>query len=400
MNTRDLMAYARGGLRGHRLRTGLSLLGVAIGVAAVVLLTSLGEGARTYVTGEFASLGSNLVILVPGKTETRGAAPFVSTAANDLTLADSDALLHRIPQVRQVAPLALGVAKVRHEERSRETSILGTTFEFAAVRKIEVATGRFLPEGTTDAPVCVIGTRIQRELFPGINPLGRLIRVGEYRFRVIGVLEPRGLSIGQDLDDVVYVPVETAMRIFNRPSLFRVLIEVASHEEIAATLTKIESVIQDRHGADDVTVVTQDSVLSTFDQILRVLTLALAGIAAISLAVAGIGIMNVMLVSVSERTREIGLLKALGATRQQLAGVFLVEAALVSTTGGVLGVLVGWAGTVVIGRLYPAFPLEPPLWAVLAALFVSLTVGLIFGWLPARNASRLDPVQALMRKRG
>jgi putative ABC transport system permease protein len=371
---------------------------VAIGVASVVLLTGLGEGARVYVTGEFASLGSNLLIALPGKTETQGAAPFISTAPNDLTLADAEAIERRVPGVTRTAPLSLGAAAVSHAERSRNTTILATTPEFLEIRRIQVQSGRFLPQ-EADAPVCVLGAAIARELFGGTNPLGQLIRIGEHRFRVIGVTAPRGVSIGTDLDEIVYMPVETGMRIFNKTSLFRLLIEVSAHQRVEDVRRAVLGLLAERHHEEDVTVLTQDAVLSTFNQILRVLTAALAGIATISLGVAGVGIMNVMLVSVAERTREIGLLKALGATGRQIASVFLVEAALVSTSGGLVGLAAGLGGGVLLEQLVPEFPARAPLWAVAAALLVSVAVGLAFGWLPARNASRLDPVDALMRRK-
>ena len=400
MRLADLLRFAAGGLRGHRLRTFLSLLGVAIGVASVILLTSLGEGARRYVTGEFASLGSNLLIIIPGKTETKGLAPLVSTAPHDLTRQDARALLQRVPAIRRVAPLVLGTASVKAGEHSREVTVVGATRDILEIRHLRMATGRFLPQDQPDAAVCVVGARIQRELFPEQNPLGQLVRIGEWRFRVIGVIAPRGTSIGMDMDQVVEIPVGTALRLFNRTGLFRILAEVGSHYDLGQAQRDALAVLRERHaGQDDVTLLTQDAVLDTFNQILRALTAALAGIAAISLGVAGLGIMNVMLVSVSERTREVGLLKAVGATYAQVVGVFLVEAAILSSAGGGLGLLVGLGAGRFLQRLYPDFPLDPPVWAILAALAVSGSVGLFFGILPARHAARLDPVQALMRRK-
>lgn len=400
MSVLDLFRFASGGLRGHRLRTSLSVLGVGIGVASVILLTSLGEGARRYVTGEFATLGSNLLIIIPGKTETAGLAPLVSTAPHDLTRQDAEAMRQRIPQIRRVAPVAVGTASVTAEARSREVTVVGTTHELLEIRHLRMASGRFLPPDLPDAAVCVIGARVQRELFPDRNPLGQRVRLGDWRFRVIGVLEPRGVSIGLDLDDVVEIPVDTALRVFNRTSLFRVLAEVGSGADLDAAGRAVIELMRERHGGqEDITLLTQDSVLTTFNQILGVLTAALAGIAAISLGVAGLGIMNVMLVSVSERTREIGLLKAVGATYGQVVAVFLVEAACLATVGGGLGLGAGLGSGRLLERLYPDFPVHAPGWAILAALVVSCAVGLLFGILPARQAARLDPVQALMRRK-
>ncbi|MBM3288485.1 MAG: FtsX-like permease family protein, partial [Candidatus Eisenbacteria bacterium] len=225
--------------------------------------------------------------------------------------------------------------------------------------------------------------------------------IGETRLRVIGTMAPRGTSIGMNFDEVIDIPVETSMRMFDRSTLFRVLVEVASHERIEGVRREVIEVIKERHdGVEDVTVITQDAVLETFNQILMILTAALAGIAAISLTVAGIGIMNVMLVSVSERTREIGLLKALGVSGRQIVAVFLLEAAIISASGGVLGLGAGLGAGQALRRIVPEFPVQPPVWAVAAALAVSVSIGLLFGSLPARRAARLDPVEALMRKRG
>lgn len=400
MSPVDLARFAAGALRGHRLRTALSVLGVGIGVASVILLTSLGEGARLYVTGEFATLGSNLLIVIPGKTETAGLAPLVSTAPHDLTLQDAEALVQRVPQVRRVAPIAVGTASATAGSRSREVTVVGATHEILDIRHLKMASGRFLPPDLPDASVCVLGARVQRELFPDQNPLGQRIRIGDWRFRVIGVIEPRGTSIGMDLDEVVEIPVGTALRLFNRTGLFRILAEVGSHGDLDAAGEAVLDVLKERHGGqEDVTLLTQDSVVATFNQILGVLTASLVGIAAISLGVAGLGIMNVMLVTVSERTREVGLLKALGATHAQVVAVFLVEAAILSSLGGCLGLGAGLGAGRVLEHLYPDFPIHPPDWAVFAALLVSCSVGLLFGILPARHAARLNPVEALMRRK-
>lgn len=401
MRLGDLLFFAIGALRGHRLRSGLSLLGVAIGVSSVLILTSLGEGARLFVTGEFASLGSNLLIIVPGKIETTGGAPVTGGVPHDLTLDDLEVVRRRVPRVRRIAPLTIGTAPVRVEDRTRDAIVIGTTHEMAAIRKIRVAVGSYLPAGEAErwARVCVLGPKLAAELFRGANPLGETVRIGEERFRVIGLLAPRGISLGMDFDEIVAIPVARGLRLFNRTSLFRTFAEVASHEEIPAARREVLKVLTERHaGEEDVTVLTQDAVISTFGRILSILTAALAGIAAVSLTVAGVGIMNVMLVSVSERTREIGLLKALGVSENGVLRAFLVEAALLSCAGGLLGLLTGFGAARVVRALYPSFPAQPPVWAVVFAAAVSLSVGLLFGALPARRAARLDPIAALARR--
>ena len=401
MTLRDLAAFSAGALRGHRLRTGLTLAGVAVGVLSVILLTSLGEGARLYVTGEFATLGTNLLIAFPGKTETTGMSPFLTGAPHDLSLDDADAVARRVHGVRRVAPLVFGSASAQHGDRRRDVGVWGATSDMQGVRRIVLRTGRYLPAGEAarGLRVCVIGSKLEQELFPGENAVGGVLKVGGERFRVIGVMAPRGVSMGSDLDEVVHIPVARAMRTFNRTSLFRVLIEISSHAEVPAARSAVLELLKQRHGGvEDVTVWTQDSVLATFSKILTILTAALGAIAAISLTVAGVGIMNVMLVSVSERTREIGLLKAVGVSGRQVVAAFLMEAAMISTAGGAAGLAAAFAATRLARTLFPAFPVRPPDWAVAAAVVVSISVGLLFGAIPARRAARLDPVAALSRR--
>ena len=295
----------------------------------------------------------------------------------------------------------MGGLTARSGERNRDLTVAGVTAEWREIRRLSLREGTFLPPGDpARAPrVCVIGAKVAAELFPGRSPLGEWLRLGQERFRVTGVLAPRGVSLGLDLDEVALVPIAHHLRMFDRRSVFRILCEARSARDVDGARRAIRAVLADRHGGEeDVTVLTQDAVMKTFGKLFGILTAALAGIAAISLTVAGVGIMNVMLVSVSERTREVGLLKALGASRGQVLRAFLVEAALLSTSGGVLGLFVGWGGTVLMRGLFPGFPVEAPAWAVAAALAVSVSVGLVFGVLPARRAARLEPIVALSRR--
>jgi putative ABC transport system permease protein len=396
MSAADVLRFAAAALFGHRLRSAMSLLGVAIGVAAVVALTALGEGARRYVTQQFADIGSNVLIVFPGKNETTGGMPGLGGVPHDLTLEDALALRRNVPQVARVVPIVMGTETVAHGERRRQTAVAGTTREMQDVRGLSVARGQYLPAGERgEEAVAVLGKTVAEELFPGTDPVGRIVRVGGWRLRVIGVTGPRGVQLGLDLDDVVTLPFGTAMRLLNRSSLFRLLIQARSPGETRAAQEKVVELLTDRHGEEDITCVRQDAVASSFDSILAALTLVLAAIAAISLAVAGIGIMNVMLVSVSERTREVGLLKALGAGRGQILAVFLAEAVVLSTAGGLLGLLVGQLALRVLMLFYPDLSAEAPAWAVAAALAVSVVVGVVFGVAPARRATRLDPVAAL-----
>ncbi|HSF18317.1 MAG TPA: ABC transporter permease [Vicinamibacteria bacterium] len=396
----ELLRFAWRALWGHRLRSGLSLLGMAVGVGAVVLLTALGEGAREYVSGQFTSLGTNILIIVPGKTETTGVMPGMGGAPNDLTLDDFEALLKRLRQIDRGAPVAMATGTITHRERRRQVAVVGTTPEFLEIRKLSLGRGQFLPDSDLKrgGAVAVIGERVARELFPGESPLGKVIRIDDWRMRVVGVLASRGTQLGLDVDDIVVIPVATAMRIFNRASLFRILLESRTHTGLAATAERVTAILAERHGEEDVTVISQDSVVSTLSDILDTLTLVLVAIASISLSVAGIGIMNVMLVSVSERRSEVGLLKAVGVSRSQIVAAFMTEAALLSIAGAFLGVGTGWLAVGVVVGLYPALPAHPPAWAVAAAMGVALLVGIAFGVMPARRASKLDPILALARR--
>ncbi|GMR09104.1 MAG: ABC transporter permease [Gammaproteobacteria bacterium] len=398
----DTIKFSFTALERYRMRTSLMLLAMAIGVASVVVLTSLGEGARRYVTGQFSSLGSNLLIVLPGRSETTGGSPnmLVGETPRDLTIDDAQALL-RSSSIRRIAPINVGSAPVSWKGRERDVSIIGSTSDLLDIRHWEMGQGKFLPRIDPDqsSPVSVIGANIRRELF-GPNPaLGQWIRIGEHRFRVIGVMASEGRSIGIDVEDLVIIPVASAQSLFNSFSLFRILIEATSRDSIPAARKFILNTVTERHqGEKDITVVTQDAVLQTFDKIFDALTYAVGGIAAISLSVGGILIMNVMLITVSQRTAEIGLLKALGATRNHITLIFIAEAILLSLLGAILGIIIGEIGSWFIGISYPQLPVGAPWWAVTAALAVALFTGLLFGTLPARQAARLDPVRALQRR--
>ena len=402
MRTSDLLGFALGAARGNRVRTVLLMLAMAIGVAAVVTLTALGDGARRYVVREFSAIGSNLVIVLPGRTETGGINPgsFVSGTPRDLTVDDAQALL-RAPAVARVAPLTAGTSELSVGGRLREGMVLGATAELMEVRQYALAQGQFLPreDWNRGSPLMVLGAKVRAELFPGAPALGQFVRVGDRRFRVIGVLAASGSGLGMNTDELAIVPVSTAQAMFNTNTLFRILVEARNRDAIEPAKRQVTEILRARHdGEEDVTVITQDAMLATFDRLLGTLTLGVAGIAAISLCVAGILVMNVMLVSVTQRTGEIGLLKALGARAATIRAVFLTEAALLSLAGAVVGYAVGQGGALVIRLLYPQFPAWPPTWAVVAALGMALVTGILFGVLPARRAAALEPVAALAKR--
>lgn len=402
MRLADTFSLAWGTLAQQPRRTALIGLAMSIGVGAVVVLTALGEGARGYVLEQFAGLGSNLVIVIPGRAETTGAAPGVLSGqtTRDLTLQDAEAV-SRIARVTDVAPLNVGAAQVTRGSLGREAVLLGSTAPLLTLRRMHLGRGQFLPAGSIDqtTPVCVLGDKIRSELFGNANPLGGWVRIGDRRFRVIGTLAPQGQQMGFNTDEVVVIPVAAAQQLLNTPSLFRILIEARGRAAVPRVKADTLVLLKSRHdGEEDVTVITQDAVLATFDRILTALTLAVGGIAAISLGVAGVLIMNVMLVSVAQRRAEIGLLKALGAPGRTVRGLFLAEAGLIATLGAVGGVALGLAASFALGRVYPQLPIVPPLWAVAAAVATALFAGLLFAWLPARRAARLDAALSLTRR--
>ncbi len=397
----DIINYGWKSLKGYPARTMLMLLAMSISVASVLVLTALGEGARRYVKDEFTSLGTNLVIVLPGRNETTGAGlnTMMGVTPRDLTLDDARALTRHSSVVR-IAPLNVGAVEASWQNRKREITLLGSTHELIKIRQWKMERGQFLPRMDWDraSPVCVIGKKIRQEIFGPHEALGQWIRLGQNRFRVIGIMASEGRSIGMDVEETVIIPVASAQSLLNTPSLFRILIESKTRGSMQTVIDfAVETIRERHHGEEDVTVITQDAVLETFDNILSTLTYAVGGIAAISLGVAGILIMNVMLVAVSQRTAEIGLIKALGASRQQILRLILTEAVLLSCIGALIGFTIGIAGSWGIRAALPDLQAYPPTWAMLASFLVALVTGLLFSLLPARKAARLDPVMALQR---
>jgi putative ABC transport system permease protein len=401
MKSGDVIQFSWKALSGYPTRTLLMILAMAIGVASVILLTALGEGARRFVTDEFTSLGTYLLIVLPGRSETTGGPPpLLGETPRDLTLEDALSLT-RSSTIRRMAPITVGSAPVSWKHRDREVSVLGSTAELFEIRHLSMAQGRFIPAGdpSRGLAVCVLGYKLKKELFGNQSPLGEWVRIGDRRFRVIGVLAKKGQSLGLDMGDVVVVPVASAQALFNTSALFRILLQANGREAIPKAKKAVLATIRKRHeGEDDVTVITQDALLSTFDRILVAMTLSVAGIAAISLSVAGILIMNVMLIAVSQRTTEIGLLKAIGARGTHILGLFLAESAILSLIGAGFGLILAFLGNWGLAHAFPRFPITAPIWALVAAVSVALLTGLVFGVLPARRAARLNPVQALSRR--
>lgn len=399
MKAPDALLFVVRVLRRHVLRTVLLLLSVAVGVGSVVVLTSLGESARSYVMDEFKSLGTSLLSITPGRSETTGMGPsFVGATPRDLTIEDSEAL-GRSVAIRRIAPMVVSSSSVSRDGKNRPVRAYGATADFLELRSWKMGSGRFLPEGDVDrAPsVIVLGEKVRKDLFGPDPAIGSFVRLGDRRFRVIGILENEGRSLGADVDEIVVLPVARAMEVFDRSGLYRIMVEARSRDWLQRAEDDARRILKERHqGEEDVTIVRQDAVVKTFDTILRTLTWSVSGIASISLLVAGVLLMNVMLVSVSQRTAEIGLLKAIGASRQRILGLFLLESGGLALFGALVGLLVGFAGNAGISHFVEEVTLRPPAWTLVLTPLLAVAAGVLFGFIPARRAADLDAIDALM----
>ena len=397
MNTIDLIRLAFGAVIAHRMRSALSLVGIAIGVGAVILLTSIGEGTRHYIISQFTQFGTNLLAINPGKTKTMGIPGMLGGTTHKLTLEDAD-VLRRIPGVEAVVPMAMGMGRVEANGLGRSINVFGVTAAMPAVWKFSVAQGSFLPEMDLNrtVPVAVLGPKVKRELFGADNPLGKFVRIAEYRLRVVGVMEPKGQILGFDLDDAVYVPVANAMKMFNLDEVMEIDVTYASAQMLDTVVEETRRILTERHrGTEDFTITTQAAMLETLDEVMNVVTLSAGGIAGISLLVGAIGILTMMWITVGERTAEIGLLRAVGASPWQVFGMFLAEAIALAGVGAALGILLGIGILTVLRVFLPDLPVHVDLHYLTAGLFVATGTGLLSGVLPARRAALIDPVEAL-----
>ena len=379
-------------LRANRLRSLLTMLGVVIGVAAVVVLVAIGTGARQEVEEQVNGLGANLIIVVPGRLEI-GSAPTRSR----LQLEDAERLGRELGQPGRVAVTLSSGETVRFGSRSAFATVNGTNPAVPEVFVRPVARGTYLRDGDVDTRrrVAVLGSEVAEALFAGADPLGRNVSVGAVRLRVIGVFEEVGSSLGASRDSEIHIPVTAAQRLFGDERVDAFALKAPSTDAIEQTRQAALAVLADRYPDEEFSAVTQDQILGTVGRILGLLTTVLAAIAAISLLVGGVGVSNIMLVSVRERTREIGLRKAVGARQRDITLQFLLEAVLLTTIGGVMGIALGVGGALGLAAAVDQLPAVITWWSPALAFTVSAAVGIFFGVVPARRAGRLDPVVAL-----
>lgn len=407
----DLIGFAAGAIAAHPMRSALTSLGVVIGVAAVVMMTSIGLGAQQRVTQAIGGLGSNILIIRPGAARAPG--QFVSQGAGSgQSLSDDDAaeIAAQVEDVIAVAPTVNGSAQMAADGANWNTRIEGVTPDYLIARDISIATGRMFDdrEARQGKKVIVIGKTVADSLFPDVDPLGKRVRVGAVPFEVVGVLAPRGTSgFGQDQDDIVLGPLHAVRsRVVGRrvrgDNVQTIYVKASSGDTIDRVQEDVTNLLRDRHkirngGEDDFQVQNSASILEAMQASTQTFTVLLAAVAAVSLVVGGVGIMNIMLVSVTERTREIGLRMAVGARRSEVLYQFALEAVTLSVAGGLLGLIIGVLGALLMSKL-GSWPVAIAGWAAPISLGFSVLVGVVFGAYPSWRASRLDPIEALRRE--
>ena len=396
MILRDLISLTTSSFRSSRMRSFLTGLGIAIGITAVILLTSIGEGLHQYMLSEFSQFGTNIINVQPGKTQVQGGNVGIFGSVRPLTLDDADALRH-LPYVEHVVPGLAGNAEVRYSGRTRRTMVLGEGRDFGHAFTMKIQSGNFWTDEDNEQAraVAVLGIKIQQELYGDTNPLGSYIRIGGQRYRVIGVMEPKGQILGMDMDDTVFIPPARAMELLNRPGVMEINISYRADVDPALVIKAISERMKERHGREDFTIISQEQALEVLSSVLNILTFAVGAIGGISLLVGAVGILTIMTMAVTERTSEIGLLRALGSQQRQVMMLFLGEAMLLSSLGGFAGLVLGVGIAQLLHLLIPALPVHTPwLYAVLAEC-TAIAIGLAAGVVPAMRAARLDPVEAL-----
>ena len=393
----EIIRLALRAIAGHRLRSVLSMLGIAIGITSVILLTSIGEGTKRYLMAQFTQFGTNLLAINPGKAETVGIPGALGGSTRFLTIDDAEAL-ERIPGVEEVMPMAFGMARVEAGNRGRSVYIYGVTPQAPRIWQWDTRVGSFWPQGDPreGGGTVVLGPKLKTELFGSANALGELVWIAGTRFRVVGIMESKGQMLGFDMDDAAWIPVGTAMRMFNLPELMEIDILFSNAQVLGQVESEVKRILTERHGGrEDFSITSQAAMLDVFGNIMNIITASVGAIAGISLVVGAIGILTMMWIAVGERTNEIGLLRAVGASRRQVQSIFLAEAAALATLGGLLGVATGLGICYLLRTAIPGLPVHTPLVFVIVAVAMSAATGLLSGVLPARRAAGMDPIEAL-----
>ncbi len=394
MKTRDLIRLAFKAIIGNKLRSFLTTLGIIIGVFAIIMLVSIGTGLQSYISSQLSSFGSNLIFVIPGRIG--GARTPGGVVSNKLLVSDAKNLEVKLKSFATVAPVISQISTVKLKNKSnKNTTIFGTTANYPDIVKNSTLTkGSFFTSGQerSGSKVAVIGSTVYTNLFDSVNPIGKIINIGNNRYTVIGLIGKRGSTFGVDQDNVVIIPFGAAKQQFGITNINAIYMSAFKPEQVSFVKTQAEKILLKRLTEDDFTVQTAESSLSIVTSITNILTIALGGIAAISLLVGGIGVANIMLVSVTERTREIGLRKALGARRNDILKQFLLEAVILSVTGGVIGILFGLGASMIVAILLFS---TVTWWSIALAFGFSVIVGVVFGMAPAIRASKLSPIEAL-----
>lgn len=393
---RDALHLTLSSVIGQRMRSLLTALGIAIGIASVVLLTAIGSGIHHFILAEFTQFGTNIIGINPGRVTTAGGSVGMFGTVRPLTIEDAEAL-ERLPEVIASEPVVAGNATIEGNGHSRRGNVYGVGSNFPKVFSFELASGRFLPDDDPRSAraFVILGHTMAAELFAHENPLGKRIRVGGDRYRVMGVMKPKGQMLGFDIDDTVYIPAAKALEMFERDSLMEIDVLYRNDADADKVAKAMKSQLIDRHGREDFTITTQEQMLDVLNSVLNVLTLAVAVLGGISLLVGSVGILTIMTIAVRERTGEIGLLRALGSTRRQILLLFLGEATILAALGGFAGLVLGIGGALLLDVAIPALPIQIAWDYVFYAECLAATIGLLAGVLPARHAAGLDPVEAL-----
>jgi putative ABC transport system permease protein len=396
MHVLDILHLSFRTITAYKLRSALTSLGLIIGIAAVIILTALGRGLHSFVIAEFTQFGTNIIGVHPGKKTTFGLSGATISTVRPLSMADADSI-SKLTGIIAVVPVVQGNARVETDTKQRRANVIGAGSGVPKVWQMHPALGQFLPAGEESNPraFAVLGDKLSTELFGAGSPLGKRVRIGTDRYRVIGVMEKKGQMLGFDMDDTVYIPAAKALEMFNREGLMEIDLLYGNNLPVTTVQKSVKQLLIARHGREDFNLITQNQMLESMNSILDILTLAVAALGGISLLVGSVGIITIMTIAVSERVAEIGLLRAIGAERAIIFKLFLFEALTLSAVGGLLGVLAGIGCVGLISNFVPALPVELA-WSYIAAAFtLSLLIGIVSGVMPAIKAAHLDPLQAL-----